>query len=95
MFTFTDLVFVPRAHTGGIQAIMSFPNGYGISVIRHSFSYGHQDGLYECAVLSADGSLCYSTPVTSDVIGHCSPDDITRIMGEIAALPQDSRPVSE
>lgn len=55
---------------GGIQAIFRFENGYGASVINHSGSYG-----VELAVLrftgegTDDWELCYTTPITDDVIG--------------------------
>ena len=31
-------------------------------------------GLYEIAVLDSDGDLCYSTPITDDVIGYANED---------------------
>ena len=35
----------------GIQKIYKFSNGYGASVIKHDFSHGHSDGLWELAVI--------------------------------------------
>lgn len=34
---------------GGITLQLSFQNGYGASIIRHEYSYGGKDGLYELA----------------------------------------------
>ncbi len=39
---------------GGIQKIYKFDNGYGASVVKHLFSYGGAQGLWEMALLSFD-----------------------------------------
>lgn len=31
-----------------------FPNGYMLSVVRHQFSYGNREGLFEVAILDSD-----------------------------------------
>ena len=33
-------------------------------------SYGFEKGLWELAVLDANGEITYDTPITNDVIGH-------------------------
>lgn len=87
---FSDLKFVsiPSAMYGanGIAATCEFPNGYGASVIRHDFSYGGRNGLYEIAVLKHN-DICYDSPITADVIGYCSEDRISEILAEIENLP--------
>lgn len=93
MKTFTDLEFkeMPAKHLPGVCSRETFPNGYAISVIKHSGSYGYKDGLYECAVFAFNGvdyDICYDTPVTEDVIGYCSVERVTEIMREIQELPQ-------
>jgi hypothetical protein len=40
------------------------------------------------AVLDAEDNLCYSTPVTDDVIGHLSEEDVQSKLREIMALPK-------
>lgn len=65
-----------------------FANGYGASVIRHSFSYGGDKGLYELAVTKG-GDLCYSTPITDDVIGWLKPRDVAILLRNIQALPKE------
>ncbi|MDF5756590.1 hypothetical protein [Spongiactinospora sp. TRM90649] len=75
---------------GGIQHIYRFGNGYGASVVNHAFSHG-----VELAVLSwarpdsplGRYELTYDTPVTSDVIGHLTPERLEGLLGRIAALP--------
>jgi len=70
----------------GIRAVVEFQNGYGASIVRHSFSYGGKDGLYELAVLDYTGSICYSTPITSDVLGHLSEQDVSDALKSISEL---------
>lgn len=74
----------------GEQHKYLFPNGYGASVIRGRHSYGGDDGLWELAVFGKDGDLDYSTPVTSDVEGHLSDEEVNKLLHQIAALPGDS-----
>jgi hypothetical protein len=96
---FFDLEFKPRnigipsnsaiSIMMGIQAKMFFPNGYGVSVIKGFGTYGAEEGLYEMAVLKGDinkSELCYSTNITSDVIGHLCPDKVTEIMHKVQKL---------
>lgn len=67
---------------------VQFENGYGASVIRNSMSYGHQTGLFEVAVLKGT-ELCYDTPVTSDVLGWQTFEDVLAVLAQIAALPAE------
>jgi hypothetical protein len=82
---FEDLEF-EADDMNGIRAFMLFDNNYGVSVIRNSYSYGGRDGLYELAVLGSDGKLCYDTPVTNDVEGYLSEDDVTKLLEQIQKL---------
>jgi hypothetical protein len=70
----------------GIISRITFENGYGASVVRHEYSYGGKDGLYELAVLNSDGELCYDTPVTNDVIGYLRDIDVTDVLAKIQQL---------
>jgi hypothetical protein len=83
--TFNDLKFEFR---GGRQERVKFNNGYGASIINDG--YGWDKGLYEICVLGSDGRLNYKTPITDDVIGYLTEDDVTRVLGEIAALPAEA-----
>lgn len=69
----------------GIYQEYSFPNGYGASVVKHAGSYGGKQGLWEVAVVH-DGELCYSTPITDDVIGHLNDPQVDDILGKISRL---------
>ena len=85
MKTFKDLNFEPHYGGRGWMTREYFDNGYGVSVVRTPFSYGGKTGLYELAVLK-DGSICYDTPITSDVIGYLRPEDVTDVMEKIQKL---------
>ena len=75
---------------GGVQELYEFPNGYGASVIRASFSYGGKDGLWELAVLNPEGEIDYTTHITDDVIGHLTSEQVQWYLAEIEALPSPS-----
>ena len=87
--TFQDLRFKPQSFLKGVQAILFFPNGYGISVIRNVLSRTTVN-TWEIAILKGTESnynLCYDTPITDDVIGYCSEEDVSNIMKQIQDLP--------
>ena len=91
MKTFNDLEFKNMpAHYEGVQAIIKFDNGYGASIVRHKFSYGNEEGLYELAVLDSDDAIAYHTPVTEDVLGYLSKDDVTDALRQIQELSPDN-----
>lgn len=72
----------------GIQYIYMFENGYGASVVCHRFSYGGPQGLFELAVLSNyTGDLIYDTPITNDVLGHLTIEEVEEVLDKIEALP--------
>lgn len=89
--TFNDLKFLP--HPGfpeGVQALAVFPNGYVVSVVFLPGSYGYSYGLYEAAVGVGDKDnweLCYDTPITSDVLGYQTKNDITTVLRRVEKLP--------
>jgi len=87
MKTFKDLEFIELdQYMKGAAARIMFENGYGVSVVCHSFSYGGDVGLYELAVLDTDGEITYDTDVTDNVIGHLTPEKVTETMAFIQVL---------
>ena len=64
----------------GTQTIMDFDNGYGVSIVEHEHSYG-----LEVAIRKGD-NLCYDTPITDDVIGYCSDEQVANIINKVAQL---------
>lgn len=75
------------AETNGRQRRYLFPNGYGASVINDG--YGSESGRFELAVLK-DGHLTYQTPVTDDVLGYLTEDEVEQRLDEIAALTDEA-----
>ena len=88
MKKFEDLPFESMDDTFmvGKKARMHFDNGYGVSVVSHTYSYGGRDGLYEVAVLNSNDELTYDTPVTNDVIGYLSEEDVSDVMKQVQNL---------
>ena len=62
-----------------------FENGYGVSVISHG--YGGDVGLKEIAVLHS-GSICYDTPITDDVMGRLTDEEVAEIIKQVKQLPK-------
>lgn len=83
--TFKDIVFEPAKYHNGVCSETFFQNGYGVSVIKHTGSYGGNHGLYELVVLK-DNDICYDTEITNDVIGHLNPESVTEIMIKVQEL---------
>lgn len=88
MKTFKDLEFetLNDELRKGVVCRIAFDNGYGASVVSHTYSYGGKLGLYEIAVLDPDGEITYETSVTDNVIGHLEEDEVTTIMEQIQKL---------
>jgi hypothetical protein len=87
MKTFKDLNFNPHPNNmGGVQAIERFDNGYGASVVCTPYTYGGKEGLYELAVFGNDGHITYDTPITNDVLGYLTTNEVTEILIKIQQL---------
>lgn len=92
MYLFKDLKFekhpIAEVFKNAVIAKMTFSNGYGISVIHGAevFSCGELD--YEVGVLK-NGHLYYSTPITGDVLGYQTEEDINKIMKTLQSYEKD------
>lgn len=88
--TFQDLEFKDLPSLNGIQVMVKFKNNYGASVVKHDSSYGGKNGLYELAVTqydeNGDWDICYDTPITDDVLGYLTEDDVTAYLTKIEQL---------
>jgi hypothetical protein len=87
MKTFNDIEFKsnPMGEEFGIVSRTKFDNGYEVSVVKSEYTYGGKDGLYELAVFK-NGEICYDTPITDDVIGYLTTQEVTDIMEQIQKL---------
>lgn len=70
-----------------LQLKLPFQNGYVASVVRHDFSYGGKQGLFEVAVMDKDFNILYDTPITTDVVGHLNSDELVKVLQDISNLP--------
>jgi hypothetical protein len=84
--TFEDIDFERNEDLNGVVGRIMFDNGYGASVVRHIMSYGGKLGLYELAILDKEGDLTYDTPVTNDVIGYLTSEEVTNYLIKIQEL---------
>lgn len=79
-----------RTLLGGVQYQFRFKNNYGASVVKHPYSYGSMEDLWEVAVIKYDDyggwDLCYDTDITCDVIGHLSDEEVRDILKRIQEL---------
>jgi hypothetical protein len=78
--------------SGAVQKLYRFDNNYGASVVKGEHTYGGDEGLWELAVITFDTtggfSLCYTTPITSDVEGHLADDEVEVLLAKIEGLPR-------
>ncbi len=86
--TYEDIEFNWSEFHEGFTSNTYFDNGYGVSVVSHTNSYGGKKGLYELAILK-EGDICYDTEITNDVIGHLTPESVTEIMIKVQELKND------
>ena len=80
----------PNKHHSNEQYLGFFPNGFGASVIRGTYTYGGDRGLFELGVIRgvpSDWHLTYDTPVTSDVVGFLTADEVRELLVRSEALP--------
>ena len=67
-----------------------FENGYGASVVKSRYTYGGLQDLWELAVISwvdDEWGLNYDTPITDDVEGYLTDEDVRGLLGQIKELP--------
>ena len=76
----------PNYIYNGVQHRYAFPNGYGASVIKHDYSYGGKNGLWELAVLDNMGQVDSTTQITNDVIGHLTWERVEKYLERVKLL---------
>ena len=97
---FTEIKF--RSHgvdPEGVHGVVRFKNGYGLSIVRHSYSYGGSKGLYELALLKIgtlkgasqenDWDIVYNEELGyPDVRGWMSEEDVENELKKIENAPK-------
>ena len=78
-------LYVHNKRIGCEQWKFKFDNGYGASVITGVIAYCNEEHPYELAVLEHD-ELCYDTPITDDVLGYLTEDDVSDLLDRIEQL---------
>lgn len=77
---------------GGVQYIFKFNNKHGASIIKKMGSYGHENDLWELAVIYYPyieeniWELDYSTCITPDVIGYLKDSQVRELLQKIKDL---------
>lgn len=72
----------------GIQILYQYPNKFGASIIFHEYSYGYYKNLVELAV-TYNGKLCYSTPLTDNVLGYLNELELKKYLKKIQKLTEN------
>lgn len=71
----------------GVQVLFKFENGYGASVIFHSYSFGIELAVAKFkSEENIEWDICYDTPITDDVIGNLSHEELEKILVNISWL---------
>lgn len=83
---FEELNFQQHPMGMGKQCVVQFSNGYGASIVQGPHTYGGNNGLYELAVFGKDGNITYDTPITDDVLGYLSEQDLEKTLLDIKNL---------
>ena len=75
-----------------VHYVFRFENNYGASVVKGNYTYGSHKDLWELAVIefrddsSDDFELTYDTPITSDVKGWLTDEDVRNLLQQIKGL---------
>lgn len=70
----------------GSQDLFEFANGWGASVVCHSFSYGGRQGFFELAVTVNDRIV--DNPVTGDDVGGwLTVNQVVELLVAVSELP--------
>ena len=76
--------------SGWIDALQyEFPNGYGISIVRHEHSYGSSKGLWEAALLEGKDLHYRDDVFHGDVAGYLTPTNVQKCVEQVMALEPD------
>ena len=86
--TFKELKFRDISEThgeGAKQAYVGFENGYEVSVVKHSGSYGSAQGLYEIGVFFGN-DMVDPADWGDTVKGYLNPENVEKELALISSL---------
>lgn len=74
----------------GYSRDIMFDNGYGASVVAHEGSYGGSCGLFEIALIDANGDIISNHPLmgSGGVIGWLDFENVVDVLNQIKTLPK-------
>lgn len=81
-------IATPMPNNPNICYRVTFENGYAASIICGEYTYGGSQGLWELAVIH-DRYICYLSPITSDVLGYLTDQEVADVCDKIAQLPRN------
>ena len=96
VFKFDDLqwtlIYITRKEDNypiewNARAYISFDNGFYVSILNGLYSIGDVDE-YELAIMDKDG-ICYDTPLSDDVVGGLTKEDVEKWLKDVSELPYD------
>ena len=92
MELFEDLIFKkhPNPMLNGKQAIMDFPNGWGVSVIIGEDFKSNSVDTYEVAIRK-DKKLNFDNELTQDVIGDVYDINVSEIMERVQLFKKEEK----
>ena len=89
---FEQNLFSKENDMDGVLYRFKFDNNFGASVIKHKYSYGYEEDLWELGVLvfgngyPERGVLTYNTKVSGDVEGYLTDEDVRNLLQQIKDL---------
>ena len=89
---FENYLFSKEYDMGGVLYRFKFNNNFGASVIKHDYSYGQEEDLWELGVLMFGdgylerGVLTYDTPITNDIIPWLTDEEVRNLLERIKGL---------
>ena len=98
VFKFDDLkwtlIYISRGEDNkplewNARAYVSFDNGFYVSILNGLYSVGDVDE-YELAIMDKDG-ICYDTPLSDDIIGHLTKEDVEKWLKDVSQLDYNDR----
>lgn len=94
---FNELKFKETTMPAGVQANLFFEDGYELSIVKNTSSYGNAQGLYEIAVFKGNDQVEMPgvTEEGDTVKGFLTEEGVTSIIKKMFFLTGGSEPVQK